>query len=894
MFDLRGPFEWALRFLTAACLAAGLGAAASAQGLLQGDFDPAIPTLAQTIGHPPGEKITTSEDIVFYIKALESAAPDRVRVVQYADSWQGRPLVYAIIASPDRMARLDAIQADLGRLAGGTNLSSSERADLIARTPAVAWFGFGVHGDEITPSDSGLALAYHLLAARDDALVQRILAETIVIIDPNQNPDGRARFIHSFTEALGLEPQADRYAAEHDQPWPGGRFNHYLMDMNRDWFAVTQPETLGRVKAYQDWHPVVYVDSHEMGGDQTYFFPPAADPYNPLITESQRASQDRFGRNRAAWFDRLGIPYFTREIFDAFYPGFGDMWPSLNGSIAKTFEQGSPRGLKFLRRNGEELTYKEGVFNNFIASLATLETVAAERARLLSEYAEYRRSAVLEGERSDERFILIDLAERRGQAERLVRTLTVQGILVSRLPAGVSACGRTYPAGAFLVDKAQPAGRLARALLEPEVPLPTDFMQRQEERRSAGLEHELYDVTAWSMPLMEGLSLQSCQRADLSSAQPATGAPPVPLPAATDRGFGFVIPWSDAVQARLVLDAIGQGLAGSATDEAFTAGGREFGKGAVVFSAAANPDDLGTQLNRLAGIHGAEVVALTSSWVEKGPNFGSGSFVQLRRPAIALAWDDGTSPTSAGATRWTLEQKFGLPVSPIRVRTLGSARLSDYDVIILPETTGRFTAALGSSGRAALKAFTERGGVLIAIGSATGALMHEDLALLSTVRETAWTDLEEDTSEEPERGTRLTSEEDYRNLIADPEASPETVPGALVNINADPNHWLASGYERAIALVTGRAIYRPLNVADGVNVFRFADAEDLVASGYLWEENRRQLAYKPFLMAQQHGSGLVIAFAQSPTTRGYIGGLDLLLANAVVLAPSRAAIDALR
>ncbi|MFN3313669.1 MAG: M14 family zinc carboxypeptidase [Hyphomonas sp.] len=894
MFDLRGIFETVLRSLTAACLAAGFGASASAQGLLPGDFDPAIPTLEQTIGHGPGEKITTSQDIVTYIEALERAAPDRMRVVPYAESWQGRPLVYAIIASPGRMAQLDTVQADLGRLASGANLSSSDRADLIARTPAVAWLGFGVHGDEITPSDSGLALAYHLLAARDDPLVERILAETIVIIDPNQNPDGRARFIHSFTEALGLEPQADRFAAEHDQPWPGGRFNHYLMDMNRDWFAVTQPETLGRVKAYQDWHPVVYVDSHEMGGDQTYFFPPAADPYNPLITESQRASQDRFGRNRAAWFDRLGIPYFTREIFDAFYPGFGDMWPALNGSIAKTFEQGSPRGLVFLRRSGEELTYKEGVFNNFIASLATLETVAGERARLLSDYADYRRSAVLEGERSGERFILIDLAERRGQAERLARTLVVQGIAVSRLPAGISTCGRTYTAGALVIDKAQPSGRLARALLEPEIPLPADFMTRQEERRSAGLNHELYDVTAWSMPLMEGLSSDSCRRVDLASAQAVTLAAPAPIPAQADRGFGYVIPWSDAVQARLVIDAIGQGLAGSATDEAFTAGGREFGKGAVVFTAAGNPADLGNQLNRLAAVHGAEVVALASSWVEKGPNFGSRAFVQLKRPSIALAWDDGTSPTSAGATRWTLEQKFGLPVSPIRVRTLGSARLSDYDVIILPETTGRFGGALGSGGAAALKAFTERGGVLVALGASTGALLADDLDLLTTVRETAWSDLEKDKSSEPERGVRIASEQDYRNLITDPGASPETVPGALVHIEADPNHWLASGYDRAVALVTGTAIYKPLNAADGVNVFRFAEAGRLVASGYLWEENQLQLAYKPFLMAQPRGNGLVIAFAQSPTTRGYLGGLDLMLANAVVTAPSRAAIGALR
>jgi hypothetical protein len=212
---------------------------------------------------------------------------------------------------------------------------------LIEDTPAGVWLGYGVHGDEVTPSDSAIFMAYHLLAAQDDAVVEAILDNTIVIIDPNQNPDGRERFLHSFISGLGLEPQGDRYAVEHDQPWPRGRFNHYVFDLNRDWFAMTQPETSQKVAAMLDWHPVVFVDSHEMGGDQTYFFPPSAEPFNPNITDAQREKQDQLGRTMARYFDKFGEPYFTREIFDAFYPGYGDMWPTLNGSVAMTFEQGA-------------------------------------------------------------------------------------------------------------------------------------------------------------------------------------------------------------------------------------------------------------------------------------------------------------------------------------------------------------------------------------------------------------------------------------------------------------------------------------------------------------------------------------------------------------------------
>lgn len=889
---LRWVVAVARRCGLAAVIGAGLmtGLPAAGQGLLPVAYDPAVPTLQQVTGHATGERITSPEQMLDYLEALQAADPSRVRIVEYARSWQGRPLVYAVIGSPDRIGGLDAIKGDLAQLASGGKLSSSERDALVARVPAVVWLGFGVHGDEITPGDSGLALAYHLLAAKNDPLVTQIFAETIVIIDPTQNPDGRARFIHSNSEATGLAPQADRYTAEHDQPWPGGRFNHYLTDMNRDWFALTQPETRGRVAALQDWHPVVFVDSHEMGGDQTYFFPPAANPVNPFITDAQRNTHDAFGRNRGAWFDRFGISYFTREVYDAFYPGYGDMWPTLNGAIAKTFEQGSPRGLVFSRRTGETLTYRDGVFNNFVAALATLETAATNRAKLVLDYTAFRRSAVEEGERAADRYYVIDLAVRRGQAERLAENLTAQGIAVSRLAPGARVCGKTFGSGALVIDKAQPSGRLARTLLDPETPLPADFIERQEARRRSGLEHELYDVTAWALPLMENLDMIGCRSVDLSAASAWRPATALNTTTPLAPGFGYAVPWTDAAQAELVFAALRDGLTASATDTAFTAAGRTFGKGTVVFPAAGNPADLAGRLMQLAGKYGAEVVNLPSSWVDDGPNFGSNAFVRLKAPAIALVWDEGAVPTSAGATRWVIERKLGLAVAPIRARTLSSADLQAYDVLIIPETNGGFERQLGSGGADALKAFVRQGGVLLALGSATGVLASRDVGLLATSSENAWRENPppEGADEDASLGTRIVDTAAYKTLIADPEAAPEDAPGALVRLDPDTDHWLSSGYDTAIALVTGSDIYKPLNEADGTNVFRFAPAERLIASGYMWEENRQQLAFKPFLMAQPSGDGLVIAFTQSPTTRGYLGGLDLLLANALLMAPARA------
>ena len=877
-----------LKYIISFILGAGLSLTAQSQAYPSADYADEIPTLAEIVGHDPGEAITTSHDIRKYLSALEAADPARMQVRSYGTSWQGQELVYAIISSAENIANLDAHQINLGTLGSGQGLSDSQLED----TPAVVWLSYGVHGDEVTPSDSAIFMAYHLLAAQDNELVDTILDNTLVIIDPNQNPDGRERFIHGFISGLGLEPQGDRFAVEHDQPWPRGRFNHYVFDLNRDWFALTQPETQGKVKALLDWHPVVFVDSHEMGGDQTYFFPPSADPFNPNVTSAQRAKQTLLGQNMARYFDRFGAPYFTREIFDAFYPGYGDMWPTLNGAVAMTFEQGSPRGLIFDRNDGTQLTYNEGVRNNVLSSLATLETVARNKDTFLRDYGTYRSTAISEATRASDRYVVMDLATNRYEAEALARRLSAQGIAVQRAAANSRLCGDTYASGAFVVDLAQPQGRLVRTLLESSTELPADWIAGQESRRDRGLNHELYDVTAWSMPLMDGVESQQCNRVDLSGARLVTEEDPIPSFTAQGGTWGQLVPWSDGGQAQLVIAALKAGLRGKTTDEAFTRSGREYPAGSVIFAAADNPSDMSTTLRDLATNIGAELIPMEDSWVEEGPNFGSASFAAMKAPQVAMVWGDGTIATSAGNTRYVVERMLGLPVAPIRASTLSRADLSRYDVLILPDTFGNLAGEIGSA--APIQEFVREGGVLIAFSRSVNMIAGESYGLLSTQREFAA--LEEgaetggpdgDAGDARVPGTVLESAADYEAQIANAKSSPEDVPGVLVRAVANTDHWLASGYETANVLVAGSDIYRPLNTSDGVNVFRFADADDLLLSGYLWEENQAQLAFKPFVMAQSHGDGLVIGFTQSPTTRAYLNGLNLLVANAVVLAPAR-------
>lgn len=869
---------WGACLLVAATFA-GAGAAppAAAQSFAQGQFDPAIPTLTATAGHAPGARITSPDQAYAYLQALADAAPDRARLVQYATSWEGRPLYYLVLSAPANIARLDAAKADMANIAAG-------RAGNGVALP-VTWLAYGVHGNEISSTDAALMTAYHLLAARGDAQTDRIMGQTIVVIDPMQNPDGRARFLNNFLASTGIVPDGDRQAAEHDEPWPSGRVNHYLFDLNRDWFTLSQPETRGKVAAIRQWNPVVVVDLHEMGGDETYFFSPAAQPFSPNLTPAQIRAYELIGRYNAAAFDARGEPYFTREVFDLFYPGYGDTWNAHQGAIGSTYEQGSSRGLVWKRRDGTTLTYADGVENHFTASIATAAAVADNPQKFLSDFAAYRAGNA--GGAAGRGTYVIDLAKRRWNAESLGRRLAAQGITVLRREGSASLCGKSYPAGYIAVPQAQPAARLIRSLLDRDTPLPPDFLAEQERRRSVDLPHELYDVTAWAVGPMAGVEVTLCNGA-VSGDVLASDAPIAPR-AEGSGSFAVAVPWSDSGQARLVTLALREGLEGRVTDKAFTSGGRSFPRGTVVFPTGSNGPEKMARLADLSRSIGAQTVAMESGWVDSGPNLGSEHFVRLTLPRVAVAWDNGVSQLSAGSLRYVLEQRIGLPVTPIRTARLARADLSNYDVVLVPE--GDPSAVLGEGGQRALRNFVQRGGVLVAIGDSLETFSSGDSPLLAVKREAA---LGRDPGDAEEskgdlaQAVAITSDAEYREAIKDKAALPDTLPGALLNVVGEPDHFLSAGYDDgAVVLATGTQIFTPVGRDKGINVMRFAAPSGLIASGYVWDENRKQLAYKPYLMAQPTGRGLVIGFAHDPSTRAYLDGLDLLIANAVLVAPSR-------
>ncbi len=123
---------------------------------------------------------------------------------------------------------------------------------------------------------------------------------------------------------------------------------------------------------------------------------------------------------------------------------------------------------------------------------------------------------------------------------------------------------------------------------------------------------------------------------------------------------------------------------------------------------------------------------------------------------------------------------------------------------------------------------------------------------------------------------------DYEKAIAPKSALPDSLSGVLLRADVTSEHWLGAGLASSLIVLTWRTdIYTPIRLDSGVNVARFSSPDNLLASGYIWEENRKQLAYKPFAVVQPSDRGFVIAFTQDPTIRGYLDGLNVIFANAI-------------
>ncbi len=887
----------------------------------------ALPTPEQVLGVEVGSRPLRYAEVFQYFRALADASPS-VKLFFTGSTHEGRRLFVVAIATPERLKQLEDIRMRLAKLWDPRQLSSGEAyRDIIEHTPAVAWMMYGIHGDELSSTDAAVRLAYFLASGKDQT-ARRILQELVVFIDPIENPDGRERYLSQIQQWSGKVPSGDMDSMPHRGMWTRGRGNHYLFDLNRDWFALIHPETRARVRAILTWHPQLVVDAHEMGAYSSYFFPPPREPIHPDVHPITRKWWQRLAKDQAKAFDERGWSYQTEELFDEWYPGYGSSWPYFSGAVAVLYEQARTDGSFVKRPDGTRLTFREAVDHHFVSSVANLATAAAHRKELLLDFYRMRQVALKGALLGEDRVYFIPPGPHPERVQRLINTLILQKVEVERAVEtfrvrnihdyqGNRWVQKQLPAGTFIIRLHQPQGILARALLRFDVPFPVNFLKEEREAILREGRSRIYDINAWSLPLLFGVEAYASGKVPRVATEPLK-APLEPRSVPFRQGsYGYVL---DARSDRAMIALarmLEKGFVARATTRPFQMGEIHFPWGGVVFRRPENPDSLDQVVERVSRRTGASFYPAHSSHTPQGPDLGGEQFKLLTPPRVAVLTGPGVSLTAFGSIWFLLDQELEIPHALINHVRFPETDLRKYNVFLLPPADGShrtYSRLLDENQRNRLKAWVEQGGTLIAMGNAAAfladsavgiskvELRHQALKKLEVYRKvweqekrlwafridslTFWkgrasVSVPEEVKEPSPAQRKVQEELDARWRKFHPR-------GTFLRVELDPRHWLSFGVGNLVpVLFRDRYAYLSMNPVQTVG--RFGEETRLRLSGLLWPEARARWAETAYLTREALGKGQIILFADEPFFRAYLRGAGRLLINAVVLGPGMGA-----
>jgi len=604
------------------------------------------------LGYELGSHFTPHNRIVSYFREVVAQVPGMVRLEQYGETYEGRPLLLAFISSPSNLQKLESIRQNNLRIAG--LLKDNVSPDL--NVPAIVWLSYNVHGNEPSSSEAAMKTLYELVNPANQES-KEWLGHVVVVIDPCINPDGRDRYVNWFNGTVGKWPNPDPLALEHREHWPSGRTNHYLFDLNRDWAWQTQQETRQRLKKYNEWLPQVHVDFHEQGYNSPYYFAPAAEPYHEVITKWQRQFQEMVGRNNAKYFDRNGWLFFTKEEFDLLYPSYGDTYPMYNGAIGMTFEQGGiSAGLAVRTQDGDTLRLADRIMHHFTTGMSTIEISAQHAGELVQEFRKYfspERIATVGDYRSY--VVLADpYSERIGKIKEL---LDRNGIEWSLAPVGTYSgvnieTGKTEEchsrSGDIVINTNQSKAALIKVLFD---------------RNAKISDSATYDITAWSLPMVYDLEVVGLNHPVKGMDRSASGDTSDPaLPAA----YAYAVKWTGVHSARFLATLLRQGVKVLFSEPPFSAGKENFQRGTLLITSAGNrAAALPAVIQEAARRAGVQCFPITSGLVDKGYDLGSNRIHMIHPPRVAVFAGDGVSSAGAGEVWYFFEQEVDYPVTLI-------------------------------------------------------------------------------------------------------------------------------------------------------------------------------------------------------------------------------------
>ena len=815
----------------------------------------------QFLGYKLGSRYTPHYNIVNYCKQVAEAAPNMVKLEQYGTTNEGRPLILLYVTSPENLPRLEAIRQNNLRLAGMTpdKMAPDEKG------PAIVWLSYNVHGNETSSSEAALLTLYELVNPANTK-TKEWLQHTVVIIDPCINPDGRDRYVNWFNSVVGMHANPQPYTREHSEPWPGGRPNHYYFDLNRDWAWQTQVETQQRIVKYNQWLPQVHVDYHEQGYNNPYYFAPAAEPYHEVITGWQREFQTIIGRNNAKYFDQNGWLFFTKERFDLFYPSYGDTYPLYKGAIGMTYEQGghSRGGAAGINHDGDTLTLWDRLYHHFTTGMSTIEATAQNATKVVQEFKKYYDKARTAPPGEFKAYVV--KADEGNKIVRLKQLLNRNNIEWADA-ASTSYTGINYFTGKtgnvktdsndIVINANQPNANLLKVLFE---------------RNSRLSDSVTYDITAWSVPFVYGLTTYGLN----TYVTGLTKTREIDKPRIKESGeptVAWLIHWNGLNSVQFLSAILQQKVKVRYAERPFNAGNEDFDKGTLIITRTSN-QSLGASLSNIiktaAQQAGIGYTAVTSSFVDKGFDFGSEKVHAMQAPKIGLLAGDGVSSLGMGEVWHFFDVQIGYPVNIIWSNDLTKNTLRELDVLIMPDGNYKFLSDRPMND--ALKDWVNNGGRLIALEGAVGQLAGADWGI--KVKKS-----DEDKNEKDDKKEDYSMLKRYENRERD--FIPGFNPGSIYKVELDNSHPLAFGYEDAYyTLKQDNTIYEFFkDMGWNVGIIR----KDNQVAGFVGSKLKDKLKDGLLFGVQDMGQGNVVYLADDPLFRSFWENGKLLFSNAVFM-----------
>lgn len=793
------------------------------------------------LGYPLGTQFSRHHQVVDYLKHVATTKPNQVKLEKYGETYERRPLYVTYISSEENITNLETIRQNNLKNAGVIEGNSTSN-DI-----AIVWLSYNVHGNEASSIEASMKTIYTLLTEK-----QEWLKSTVVIIDPCINPDGRDRYANWYNETASNPYDTDQQASEHNEPWPKGRANHYLFDLNRDWAWATQTETISRLTVYNKWLPHIHVDFHEQGINEPYYFAPAAEPFHEIISDWQRNFQTQIGKNHAKYFDKEGWLYFTRESFDLLYPSYGDTYPTFMGAIGMTYEQaGHGRaGLGILNDEGYVLTLKDRINHHTTTGLSTVEIASKNAEKLNSEFKKYfdnsslkYKSYVLQGH-SDKIESLKRLLDKHQITYHNAPNTNIKGFVYSKNAQGSLATKESD----LVISTNQPKGKMVKVLFEPKTKLSDSLT---------------YDITAWSLPFAYGLEAVAS-----SSLIPFTLSLTDKLVSSSNnQATAYVSKWNHLEDAKFLAGLLKKDFKVRFSEKPFTTENpnKNFDRGTLIITRGDNKHiaDFDNQITETANEFKRTTIPVMSGFSKSGPDFGSPDVKLIKKKKIGLLSGKKTSSLSYGALWHFFEQQLHYPVTSINTEQWSDLNLDKYHAIIIPD--GKYDSIFNKKSLLKLETWIKKGGQVIAIEGALKSFANKKGFGLKTLKDSD--------SIKPKNRIPYASRER--------EGIKKLITGAIFETNIDNTHPMAFGYSDSYFTLKQNA--NPYTLLEkGYNVGYLNDTP-INVSGFAGSEALSKLKNSLVFGEERIGKGNMIYMVDDVMFRSFWENGKLFLINAIFL-----------